>query len=145
MINTNRHLQRTTQTRIGLTLIELMLSVTIIAILAGVAIPVAEKTLLHSKEARLHRNLDEVRSAIDRYYQASHRKDPQVPEWQKYPTTLQSLVEQKYLRQIPVDPFTGTRDYKLVYYRDVPEPAGVFSLHSRHRKLSERGDLYSSW
>jgi general secretion pathway protein G len=132
-------------TQKGFTLIELLMSIMLIGILAGVALPVAEKSIQHSKEQKLMENLSMVRGAIDRYYMNSHKINPQNKEENKYPESLEQLVEMKYLRKIPVDPFTRETSWDVTYYVDLPVQKGIFDIHSRSKKLTSRGDLYSSW
>ena len=129
----------------GLSLIELLLSITIVAILANIAIPVSEATIKNRRENLLFENLMTIRKAIDRYYVDKNKLSPKPKEWQKYPKSLEELVQKKYLRKIPTDPFTGKASYKIIYYRELPTPAGVFDVKSLCNELSSKGDLYSSW
>src|SRR2546430_13780277 len=80
----------------GFTLIELIVVVTIIGILAGVAISNVRYAQQKAREAALKDDLHEMRKAIDDYY----------ADRQKYPDSLQTLVSEKYLRRLPKDPIT---------------------------------------
>ncbi len=80
----------------GFTLIELMIVVSMIAILATMAMPNFQKSIVRAKETRLKRDLFIMRDMIDQHY-ADHGK---------YPDSLESLVEEKYIRAVPKDPFT---------------------------------------
>src|SRR3989440_4662135 len=84
----------------GFTLLELMIVITIIAILASIAIPMYQAVVLRSKETVLKNNLHELRTTIDQY----------TADKKKAPQTLQDLVDGGYYREIPVDPITNSRD-----------------------------------
>jgi general secretion pathway protein G len=93
----------------GFTLIELLIVMTIIGILASIAAPNYQRSVIKAREAVLMEDLYQMRRAIDAYF-ADHVK---------YPDTLDALVEAKYLREIPRDPFTNLPDsWELV----APEP-----------------------
>ena len=79
----------------GFTLIELLIVMTIIGILASIAVPNYQRSVIKAREAVLMEDLYQMRRAIDAYF-ADHGK---------YPESLQGLVEAKYLRDIPRDPF----------------------------------------
>ena len=84
----------------GFTLIELMIVMTIIGILASIAVPNYQRSVIKAREAVLMEDLYQMRRAIDAYF-VDHGK---------YPESLDSLVEAKYLRGIPVDPITDVQD-----------------------------------
>src|ERR1700686_101807 len=88
----------------GFTLIELIVVVTIIGILAGVAISNVRYAQQKAREAALKDDLHEMRKAIDDYY----------ADKQKYPDSLATLKTDKYLRDIPKDPMTGKTDWQEV-------------------------------
>ena len=96
----------------GFTLIELLVVMAIIATLASIAAPRYFNSLEKSRETALRSNLKVMREAIDRY--AADRG--------RYPDTLDELVQSRYLRQLPEDPFTGRRDSWLEV---TPPPDGV--------------------
>src|SRR5439155_12065089 len=86
------------QSRRGFTLLELMIVITIIAILGAIAIPLYRGTVLHAKETVLRDNLRELRKVIDQY----------TADKKKSPHSLQDLVDAGYFRQLPVDPITDS-------------------------------------
>ena len=84
--------------RFGFTFVELMVVVSIIVILISIAIPVYQRSILRAKESVLRNNLFTIRTVIDNY----------TYDKQKAPQTLQDLVTEGYLREVPVDPITGS-------------------------------------
>ncbi len=124
----------------GFTLIELMIVMAIIVILVAVAIPHYTKSILAAKESVLHSNLSAMRSAIDEY---SYDK-------QKAPQTLQDLVSDGYLRDVPRDPITGSNDTWKIIMEDAGQSVnstepGIFDVRSGSAKTSLEGTLYSDW
>src|SRR5438445_1951443 len=113
----------------GLTLVELIVAVTILAILAGAAVPLARTTVRREKERELRRDLWEMRDAIYRYKDAADRGAFQVKVGTEgYPPDLQTLVDGvdvagkkvRFLRRIPVDPMTGKAEWGLRSMQDDP-------------------------
>ncbi len=97
------------KTRGGFTLIELMIVLTIIAILSAIAIPNYQWALIRAREAVLQENLYGIRSAIDQFHADQGR----------YPDKLEDLTARKYIRDIPKDPFTRSAETWIT----VPPPA----------------------
>lgn len=95
----------------GFTIIELMIVLTIIAILTAIAIPNYQWAMIRAREAVLQENLYGIRSAIDQYY----------ADQGKYPDKLEDLTNRKYLRAIPRDPFTKSNETWLT----IPPPADL--------------------
>src|SRR3954453_8549064 len=113
----------------GLTLVELIVAVTILAILAGAAVPLARTTVRRSKERELRRDLWEMRDAIDRYKDAADRGAFQIKVGTEgYPPDLETLVDGvdvqgkkvRFLRSIPIDPMTGKAEWQLHSMQDDP-------------------------
>jgi general secretion pathway protein G len=126
--------------RFGFTLVELMIVMAIIAILMSVAIPIYSRSIVRAKESVLKNNLFTMRTVIDEY----------TYDKQKAPQTLNDLVSDGYMRQIPVDPITGTADSWRVIMEDASntvnqsEP-GIFDVRSSSDKTSLEGTPYSEW
>ena len=124
----------------GFTLIELIIVISIIGILLGVAVPVYNIHLRHAHEAALKQDLHTMREAIDQYTQDKN----------KAPQSLQDVVEAGYLGRIPVDPFTGSADTWHVVNEDVltaldQTQPGITDVHSGSDATSSEGTAYSSW
>jgi general secretion pathway protein G len=84
----------------GFTLMEMMIVMVLIVILAGIGLSVYGNSVQRAKEATLKEDLFRMRDAIDQYYADKN----------KYPSNLEDLVSEKYLRAVPVDPFTQSAD-----------------------------------
>jgi general secretion pathway protein G len=124
----------------GFTLIELMIVMTIITILVSIAVPLYQRSIIRAKESVLKSNLFTLRTMIDEY----------TIDKQKAPQTLEDLVREGYLRQIPVDPMTGSNTTWRVIMEDVMASAnqaepGIFDVRSGSDKISLDGTPYSEW
>jgi general secretion pathway protein G len=124
----------------GFTLIELMIVMSLIVILASIGLAIYTNSVTKAKESVLKEDLFRMRDAIDQYYS----------DKAKYPSSLQDLVSEKYLRSIPVDPFTNSADT----WREVPaEPdptnptiqPGVYDVRSGSELKALDGTNYSDW
>ena len=124
----------------GFTLIEMIIVVTIIAILASIAIPVYGVHLRHAHEAVLKEDLYTMRNAIDQYTQDKN----------KAPQDLSDLVSAGYIREIPKDPFTNSNTTWQAVQEDTmtaidqTEP-GITDVHSGSSQTSSDGTAYSTW
>jgi general secretion pathway protein G len=124
----------------GFTLIELMVVMAIIVILAGIGTALYTNSLTRSKEAVLKSDLFRMRDAIDQYYADKN----------KYPASLQALVDEKYLRGVPIDPFTNsTETWQTVNAElDPSNPAGdvgIFDVKSGAEGTAIDGTSYADW
>ncbi len=117
----------------GFTLIEILIVLSLIAILAAIAVPVYNQSLLRARETVLKENLYQVRNAIDKYY----------GDKGAYPGTLSTLVEERYIRSLPLDPITNSTDQWEEVYNDDGE--GITDLKSFSTKLSIDGIPYNEW
>lgn len=120
----------------GFTLIELLIVLAIMGTLLIIAVPSYFNSLDNAKETALKQSLSVMRTAIDHY------KGDQG----KYPETLQTLVDQKYLRSLPADPITGATDQWQVETAAEPgQPSGVKDVHSGAPGNAKDGTPYGSW
>ena len=119
----------------GFTLLELLVVMAIIATLLTIAVPRYFKSLDRSKETVLRQDLSTMREQIDRY---SGDKG-------HYPETLEALIEDHYLRSLPVDPFTGDSEHWLAIASDERENPGVKDVKSGADGTGENGIPYAEW
>jgi general secretion pathway protein G len=125
------------QRQSGFTLIEMMVVMAIIAVLMSVAIPIYTRSIIRAKESVLKNNLFTLRTVIDEY----------TYDKQKAPQSLEDLVSDGYLRQVPIDPMTGAADWRVIMEDatntvNQSEP-GIYNVHSASDKTSMEGTPYS--
>src|SRR5438034_932962 len=122
----------------GFTLLELMIVISIIIILAAIALPQYQRTIMHARETVLRDDLFKLRSLLDQY----------AADKGKLPQSLDDLVTGGYMRELPVDPFTGQKDW-VVATGDDPNSTtgeqGVTDIHSASTDVSSEGAPYSEW
>ena len=128
------------KSRRGFTLVELMIVMAIIVILIGVAIPYYQKSVIRAKESVLRNNLFTIRTVIDEY---SYDK-------QKAPQSLQDLVTDGYIRDLPRDPITNASNTWKEIREDASQAVnstepGLFDIRSGSDKISLDGTSYSEW
>ena len=126
--------------RFGFTLIELMIVMAVIAVLMSVALPIYTRSIQRSKESVLKNNLFTLRTVIDEY----------TYDKQKAPQTLQDLVSDGYLRQVPMDPITGNNESWKLIMEDATNTVnqtqpGIFDVRSGSDLTSLEGTPYSEW
>src|SRR5947209_7465522 len=123
----------------GFTLVELLIVISIIAILLAVAVPNYSQSLKHANESVLKQDLFSIRRSIDNY----------TMDKAKAPQSLDELVSSGYLRNIPKDPITGQTDWVPVQddsllSADQSEP-GISDVHSAAQGNASDGTAYASW
>jgi general secretion pathway protein G len=123
----------------GFTLLELMTVVMIVGILAAVALPNYKAAIMSAREATLAEDLFLFRDLIDQFYADKGR----------YPSSLDELKEQGYLRKVPADPITGAADWEVVFAEPDPDDptaqAGVYDVKSASTATSLKGTPYNEW
>ena len=126
---------KTGKSEFGFTIIELLTVIAIIGILAAIATPSYKRSIIRSKEASLRNSLFVMRDVIDQHY-ADHGK---------YPASLETLVEKKYIRSVPEDPFTRSTQTWILIPPDGANLSGVYDVHSGSKKISLTGTPYNEW
>jgi general secretion pathway protein G len=119
-------------------MLELMIVISIIVILAVIAMPQYQKSVTHAKETVLRDNLYQLRKAIDLY----------GADKGKLPQSLDDLVAAGYIREIPVDPITGEKDWVVETGEDATSltgEQGVTNVRSASPDPSTEGKPYNEW
>jgi general secretion pathway protein G len=124
----------------GFTFVELMVVIAIIVIIISMAIPIYSKTIVRSKESVLKNNLFTLRTVIDNY----------TYDKQKAPQSLQDLVTEGYLRDVPIDPMTDSNQTWKTIMEDASQSVnqtepGIFDVKSGSDKMGLDGTPYSEW
>lgn len=160
MFATRRRLSRQT----GMTLLELIIACSILAILSSAALPIARFTVLRERERELRHDLRDMRNAIDRFKDYSDRGMIRTELGSEgYPPDLDTLVKGvalggsgaagkniRFLRRIPVDPMTGQADWGLRSIQDDPDSTSwggknVFDVYSKSQGTALDGTKYTDW
>lgn len=127
---------RTSLAQAGFTLIEIMIVMAVMGILITIAEPSYRAQTIKAREAALKKDLFVMRDVIDQYA-ADHAR---------YPESLTTLVDESYLRGLPVDPFTGASDTWIeIREAEGDEPGGVFDVHSGSNLVAFNGTAYNEW
>jgi len=132
----SRHLEK------GFTLIELIIVFTLIGILVGLGIPQYKYAVKKANEAALKENLFQMRTLLQQYYTDKH----------KYPISLQTLVDEKYLLKIPLDPMTKSTETWIEIQETLLEDdllegviPGIADIRSGSDKRAIDGSIYNTW
>jgi len=131
---------KSVQGEAGFTLVELMIVMTIIGILATIAIPSYIRAVNHAKEAVLREDLHTMRTAIDSY----------TVDKEKAPQSLDDLVQAGYLKSIPKDPMTSRDDTWMTGQSDTmtdinETEGGIDDVHSGAQGIASDGTTYNTW
>ena len=127
----------------GFTLLELLVVMTIIGILAAIAVPALRDSPQRAREASLRGDLFTFRSVIDQY----------KGDKGNYPPDLETLVKEGYIRRIPYDPMTKKQDWVLTMEEEPTEPddpnatpvPGILDVHRASKAKALDGTSYSDW
>jgi general secretion pathway protein G len=126
----------------GFTLIELLVVMAILGILVAVAVPQLQKSPIKAKEAVLREDLFTFRSCLDQYFADKGH----------YPESLGALLQEKYVRKIPIDPFTKSADTWQVVMEEPDatetaseQPPGIVDVHSGSTGIGLDGTAYNTW
>ena len=143
----------------GFTLVEMIVAITILMILTGMAIPLARVTIKRERERELRQALWQMRDAIDRYKDAADRGAFQIKVGSEgYPPDLQTLVDGvdvngkklRFLRHIPDDPMTGKSEWGMRSMQDDPtsdswDGNNVFDVFTKSDGTALDGTKYKDW
>lgn len=122
----------------GFTLLELMIVISVIIILAAITLPQYQKTIMHTRESVLRDDLFKMRSLLDQF----------AADKGRLPQSLDELQSEGYIREIPLDPFTGQKDWAVTTGEDpnsMDGQQGVTDVHSSSAEVSSEGTPYSQW
>jgi general secretion pathway protein G len=120
----------------GFTLLEMMVVMTIIVTIVSIAVPFYSSAIVRARESVLRSNLLTIRSVIDQY-----TFDKETP-----PQSLEDLVQEGYLRQVPIDPITRSRDtWELIVETGPLGESGLFDVRSGSDGTSLAGTPYNEW
>lgn len=119
----------------GFTLIELLVVMAVIATLLSIVAPRYFNSIDRSREAVLKQNLSIMRDAIDKFYS----------DTEKYPLSLHQLVEERYIRAIPIDPITESSQTWIEVPPSDPEIEGMYDVRSSSDRQALDGTFYDKW
>ncbi len=157
-----RRRNRWSRATAGMTLLELIVACGILVVLAGMAVPMARVQIKRQRETQLRYDLLQMRNAIDRYKDAADQNLIRVQTGTEgYPPDLQTLVDGvqlagspdrhvRFLREIPIDPMTGTADWGLRSVQDDADATSwggqdVFDVYTKSTGTALDGTKYADW
>ena len=115
-----------------------MIVISVIIILAAITLPQYQKTIMHTREAVLRDDLFKMRSLIDQF----------AADKGRLPQSLDEIVSEGYMRELPNDPFTGQKDWNPTIGEDpnsLTGEQGITDVHSSSAEISTQGNPYSEW
>jgi len=115
-----------------------MIVISIIIILAAVTLPQYQRTIMHTRETVLRNDLRTIRSLIDQF----------AADKGRLPQSLDDLVSDGYMREVPIDPFTGQKDWAITNGEDpnsLQGEQGMTDIHSASAEVSSEGTPYNEW
>jgi len=116
----------------GFTLVELLVVLVVVALLASIASPMVAESIVRAKESALKENLFVVRKTLDQFYGDNGH----------YPESLNELVNDGYLRNVPKDPFTSSDD---TWEFKLDDSGRISDIFSGHDEVSKDGSRYREW
>jgi general secretion pathway protein G len=122
----------------GFTLLELMIVISIIIILASITLPQYQRTIVAAREAVLRDDLHKMRELIDQF----------AADKGRLPQSIDDLVTEGYMREVPLDPFTSQKDWAISTGEDpnsTDGQSGMTDVHSTSGDVSSEGTPYSEW
>ena len=123
------------KTSLGFTLIELMVVMTVMALLISIAVPRYFNSVEKAKEATLKQSLSVMRLAIDKFYGDNER----------YPASINELVNKKYIRAVPMDPITESTETWITQAPSLDTSNAVFDIKSGAPGTAKDGTAYAEW
>lgn len=119
----------------GFTLVELLVVLSILALLLTLAYPKYFSSVERAQEAALKQTLNTLREGIDKYYGDNG----------KYPDSLEELVEKKYINKLPLDPITDSTSTWVIEAPEPPLEGMILDIHSGATDKAKDGSQYSEW
>lgn len=131
----NNHPKIVAKKNNGFTLVELLVVLSILALLLTLAVPKYFTSIEKAKDAALRQDLNTLRESLDKYYADNG----------KYPNALEDLVEHKYIRKIPVDPLTEKSSTWIFTSPEPPLEGDIYDIHSGSKGVAKDGSRYEDW
>lgn len=120
------------KTKRGFTIVELLVVLSVIALLLSIVTPRYLNKIEEGKEIALRQNLSVIRKSIDQYYS----------DQGEYPDQLSQLVEKHYLRAIPLDPISEKHEWDIVKEKQI---GGIYDIKSTSQQIGSNNRVYSEW
>ena len=131
----HQHLNSLYKKRHGFTLVELLVVLSILALLLTLAVPKYFTSIEKAKDATLKQDLNTLRESLDKYYADNGQ----------YPRALDDLVEHKYIRKLPIDPITEKNNTWIFTPPEPPLEGDIYDIHSGSKGMAKDGTRYEDW